>query len=339
MTAPLDAAPAPTAADLIDTLRRWVDQAVQRLAGQAVTTPLIRSDRLDALCEGSVWIKPEVLQRTGSFKFRGAYNRLAALTTEERRAGVVAFSSGNHAQGVALAAKLLGIPAAIVMPSDAPRIKRANTERLGAEVIAYDRASQSREALAVELSATRGAVLVPSYDDPYIIAGQGTCGAEMVDQAHQRGRVPDQALICAGGGGLTAGCALALTAAFPKIGVYTVEPEGHDDHARSFTAGARQTNPPGGSSLCDALLAPTPGDLTFAVNRQLCAGGLVVSEAEICAAMRFAFEELKLVVEPGGAVALAAVLAGRLPVAGRTTLVVLSGGNVDPALFARLLTS
>ncbi|MBK5921524.1 pyridoxal-5'-phosphate-dependent protein [Rhodothalassium salexigens] len=343
MTDPL-APPTPPAApfgvdtpDLPAAVAGAVDRAAERLAGQAVVTPLLESDALNARAGGRVLVKAEVLQRSGSFKFRGAYNRLAALSADERRPGVVAFSSGNHAQGVALAARLLGVPATIVMPADAPAIKRDTTRALGAELVLYDRASESREAIAAALSAERGAVLVPSFDDPWIIAGQGTCGRELAHQAAARGAALDAAIVCASGGGLTAGTAAALVRAVPGVAVYTAEPEGFDDHARSFASGVRERADPAARSICDALLAPQPGALTFAINAQICAGGLVVSDAEVRAAMRFAFRHLKLVVEPGGAVALAALLAGRVETAGRTVAVVLSGGNVDPARFAEVL--
>lgn len=314
-----------------------VAAAAHRLRGHAVRTPLLENAALDALAGGRVLLKAETLQHTGSFKFRGAWNRLSQLTPAERRAGVVAWSSGNHAQGVAYAAQKLGIRAAIVMPHDAPRIKVDNTRRLGGEVIGYDRYTEVREDIGRRLAQQRGAVIVPAYDDPQIIAGQGTVGLEMAEQAAALGVGIDQVLVCCSGGGLVAGAALALRAARDATRVYSVEPAGFDDHARSLALGERVRNAPGARSICDALQAPTPGDVTFPINRALLAGGLVVSDDEVRIAMRFAFETLKLVVEPGGAVALAAVLAGQLPTAGRVTAVVLSGGNVDPAAFAAIL--
>jgi threonine dehydratase len=310
-----------------------VREAAARLRGVALRTPLLRDTSLDALAGARLLIKVEPLQRTGSFKFRGAYNAIARSSAP----AVVAWSSGNHAQGVALAAALLGKRATIVMPADAPRIKQERTRALGAEIVLYDRARQSREAIGAAIAERSGAAIVRPYDDPAVIAGQGTVGLEIVEQALEFGLVPDLAVICCGGGGLIAGCATALRALLPDIRVYAAEPEGHDDTARSLARGERVANPPGVRSICDALLAPEPGELTFAINRRLLAGGLVVSDAEVRRAMALAFAELKVVVEPGGAVALAAVLAGRIDCRGRTVAVVLSGGNVDPDLYARVL--
>ncbi len=318
-------APLPTFADVL--------AAARRLHGVARRTPLLSHERLDERVGGRLLIKPEPLQHTGSFKFRGAYNALRCHAAS----AVVAYSSGNHAQGVARAAHLLGIPACIVMPADAPAIKRAATEAWGARVVTYDRDREVREEIGERIAAERGATLVRPYDDPHVIAGQGTVGLEIARQCLARGILPDAALFPCGGGGLVSGSALALRACLPGIAVHSVEPEGFDDTARSLRAGRRLANPPGGESLCDALLAPTPGALTFALNRRLLAGGLAVSDAEVAEAMRLAFETLKIVVEPGGAVALAAVLSGRFDGRGRTTVVVLSGGNVDPALFAAVL--
>jgi threonine dehydratase len=310
-----------------------VRAAAARLRGVAVRTPLLHDTPLDRLVGGRLLIKAEPLQRTGSFKFRGAYNAIAATTAP----AVVAWSSGNHAQGVALAASLLGRRATIVMPADAPRIKQERTRALGAEVVPYDRVRESREAIGAAIAERSGAAIVRPYDDPAVIAGQGTVGLEIVEQAMELGLVPDLAVVCCGGGGLIAGCATALRALLPEIRVYAAEPEGHDDTARSLARGERVANPPGVRSICDALLAPEPGELTFAINRRLLAGGLVVSDAEVRRAMALAFTELKVVVEPGGAVALAAVLAGRIDGRGKTVAVVLSGGNVDPDLYARVL--
>lgn len=308
--------------------------AADRLRGVAVETPLLESDALNAVVGGRLLLKAEPLQRTGSFKFRGAYNAISVL----RPPAVVAYSSGNHAQGVALAARLLGIPATIVMPDDAPRMKLEGTRALGAEVVTYDRWRESREAIGEAIAARTGAVLIRPYDDPLVIAGQGTLGLEMAEQAARRGVRLDSALVCSSGGGLVAGCAVALTHCLPEIAVYCAEPAGFDDHARSLAAGTRLANEPGAVSFCDALLAPTPGEVTFPINRRLLKGGLVVTDAEVAEAIRLAFRHLKLVVEPGGAVALAAALSGRLDTKGRTIGVVLSGGNVDAALFARILT-
>jgi threonine dehydratase len=319
----------PTAAD--------VDAAAQRLAGVALRTPLITSPVLDAATGGRVFLKAETLQRTGSFKFRGAYNKLASITAEERACGVVAYSSGNHAQGVAAAAKLLGMPALIVMPSDAPRAKRERTAALGAEVVLYDREREDREAIACALAAKRGAVLVPPYDDPLIIAGQGTAGREIVEDLAALGLVPDVVAVTASGGGLTAGIALAVKARVPQARLYTAEPDGFDDHARSFRSGRREANAALTGTICDALMARTPGELTFAINRTLVDDGIAASEADVAAAVAFAFRELKLVVEPGGAVALAALLCGKIDVRNKVAVAVLSGGNVDPQLFYQLV--
>jgi threonine dehydratase len=249
----------------------------------------------------------------------------------------VAFSSGNHAQGVAAAAQLLGMPAVIVMPADAPRPKRERTAALGAEVVLYDRASEDRQAIARAIAEERDAALVPPYDDPLVIAGQGTAGREIVEDLAARGLVPDVVAVTASGGGLTAGIALAVKARSPRARLYTAEPEGFDDHARSFKSGRRERNAALTGTICDALMAQTPGELTFAINRVLVSEGAAVSDQEVAAAVAFAFRELKLVVEPGGAVALAALLSGKIDVKGKVAVAVLSGGNVDPELFYRLV--
>lgn len=309
--------------------------AASRIKGVAARTPLIRSDRLDALTGASVFLKAECLQVTGSFKFRGAYNRLSAMSDAERAAGVVAFSSGNHAQGVARAAKLLGIPAAIVMPSDAPDIKVRRTEADGAKIISYDRLSESREDIAARLSAERGATLVPSFDDPYIIAGQGTAGLEAREQLKDAGRAADMAVICCGGGGLSSGIALAL----PQADIVLAEPEGYADAGESMAAGAIQPVHNPGPTLLDALQTLKISPLTFGILSGRGARGVAVSDVDALRAMRFAMEDLKLVVEPGGAAALAALLTGGVQATGKTVLVTLSGGNVDPQLFARCLNA
>jgi threonine dehydratase len=310
-----------------------VEAAAARLRGVARRTPLLESEALNEQVGGRLLVKPEPLQRTGSFKFRGAYNTIAQLPPGP----VVAYSSGNHAQGVALAAKLLGRKATIIMPADAPLIKRQNTARLGAELVLYDRARDDREAIGREIAERTGAHLVKPYDDPRIIAGQGTLGLEMAEDAHAMGVTPDAAVVCCGGGGLIAGTATALVHHFPGIAVYSAEPVGFDDTARSLRSGVREGNVPGATSICDALLAPRPGELTFAINRRLLKGGLSADDAAVLAAMRTAFLELKVVVEPGGAIALAAVLAGALDCRGKTVLVVLSGGNVDPGRYVEAL--
>ncbi|HKT16496.1 MAG TPA: threonine/serine dehydratase [Stellaceae bacterium] len=314
-----------------------VRAAAARLRGKAVVTPLLSSPRLDASLDCRLLVKAECLQRTGSFKFRGAYNTLAQLGPEARRAGVVAFSSGNHAQGVAAAAKLLAIPALIVMPSDAPAIKVANTRSYGAEIVFYDRYREDREALGRRFAGERNAALIPPFDDARVIAGQGTIGLEMADQAAAEGASIDIAIASCSGGGLITGCALGLSEVNPGARVVAAEPEQLDDMRRSLLAGARVANDPAARSICDALLAPMPGEITFALARQLLAGGVAVSDAEVRHAMRVAFEELKLVLEPGGAAALAAVLANKIPVRGKTVAVVASGGNVDRATFAAAL--
>jgi threonine dehydratase len=326
---PVSQAALPTAAD--------VDNAARRLAGIALHTPLITSPVLDGLTRGRVFLKAEILQRTGSFKFRGAFNKLSSIPPDERSRGVVAYSSGNHAQGVAAAARLLGMPAVIVMPADAPRPKRERTAALGAEVVLYDRAREDRQAIANEIAHKRQAAVVPPYDDALVIAGQGTAGREIVEDLAAQGLAPDAVVVTASGGGLTAGIALAVKARLPDARLYTAEPEGFDDHARSFRSGQRERNTALTGTICDALMAQTPGELTFAINRNLVTEGTAVSDAEVAAAVAFAFRELKLVVEPGGAAALAALLSGKLDVGGKVAVAVLSGGNVDPDLFYRLV--
>jgi threonine dehydratase len=321
--------PLPTSAD--------VDAAARRLAGVVLRTPLVTSAVLDALTGARVFLKAETLQHTGSFKFRGAYNKLASIAPERRAAGVVAFSSGNHAQGVAAAAKLLNIPAVIVMPSDAPRLKRERTAALGAEVVLYDRDNEDREVVARAILAKRGGELVPPYDDAFIIAGQGTAGREIVEDLAALGLVPDLVVVPASGGGLTAGIALAVKARAPSARVYTAEPQGFDDTARSFRSGRREKNATLSGTICDGLMTGTPGEVTFAVNRGLVTEGLTASDAEVGAAVAFAFRELKLVVEPSGAIALAALIAGKLDVRGKVVVAVLSGGNVDSELFHKLV--
>jgi threonine dehydratase len=316
---------------------RDVDAAAQVLRGVALRTPLIASPALDALTGARVFLKAETLQRTGSFKFRGAYNKLAAIPREARAGGVVAFSSGNHAQGVAAAAQLLGMPAVIVMPSDAPHGKRARTAALGAEVVLFDRANDDREAIARDIAANRNAVLVPPYDDPLVIAGQGTVGREIIEDLATLGLSPDVIAVTASGGGLTAGIALAVKSRAPNARVYTAEPAGFDDHARSFMSGRREQNAALTGTICDALMARTPGQLTFAINRDLVGQGVAATDREVAAAMVFAFHELKLVVEPGGAVALAALMSGKIAIKDKIAVAVLSGGNVDADVFHRLV--
>ena len=315
-----------------------IQAAAARLHGHAVETPLIESPALNDRLGRRVLIKPETLQRVGAFKFRGAYNRLAQLDDAQRKAGVVAFSSGNHAQGVALAARLLGVPALIVMPADAPSVKVEATRGYGAEVRLYDRLTEDRVAIAAEIAAQRGALVVPAFDDLDIIAGQGTVGLELVNQAKALGVGFDVVVSPVGGGGLMAGVSIAVKALSPSTALVGVEPEGFDDTLRSLQASARQTLRSTTRSLCDALESPAPGELTFPILQQNVADIAVVSDNEVAAAMRYAFSSLKLVVEPGGAVGLAALLSGKVKAWGDgTTGLVLSGGNVDPALFADIL--
>jgi threonine dehydratase len=313
-----------------------IEAAADRLEGIAVRTPLIYSSVLNDIAGGRVFMKPESLQVTGSFKIRGAYNMMSQLSPAQRRKGVVAFSSGNHAQGVAAAGAMLGIATKIVMPQDAPAAKIDNTRRLGGEPVLYDRYTGNREEIARKIAAEQGSELVPSYEHPQIMAGQGTVGLELIDQCAEQGVVPDQVLISCGGGGLSSGSAIAIKARSPDTAVHTVEPAGFDDTARSLLSGKRERNDPTARSICDALQTPSPGELTFAWLQKLAAAGLVVTDDEVKAAMRFAFRHLKLVVEPGGAVALAAALSGKITTRDKTTVVVLSGGNVDTDLFAAI---
>ena len=314
-----------------------IETAARRLEGHAVRTPVIEAPRLNEIAGGRVLVKAECLQRTGSFKFRGAWNRISQLDASSAPGGVVAYSSGNHAQGVAAAAQIRGLPALIVMPADTPLIKQDNTRAYGAEVVTYDRATESREEIAGRFVTERGAVLVPPFDHEDIIAGQGTAGLELAEEAAARGVALDDVLVCCSGGGLTAGVALAMEAKSPGTKVHTVEPAGFDDYARSLRSGRIERNPRASGSICDALMSVAPGEMTFAVNRRLLGEGLAVTDAEAAEAVRFAFEVLKLVLEPGGAVALAAVLSGRLETRGRAIGVIASGGNCDAETFARIL--
>jgi threonine dehydratase len=308
--------------------------AAERLRGVAHRTPVVTSRTLDARSGARVFLKCENLQRMGAFKFRGAYNRIAQLEPAERARGVVAFSSGNHAQGVALAAQLLGVPATIVMPSDAPVAKVAATREYGAAIVSYERQTMNRGAIAAEIAAATGAILIPPYDDPAVIAGQGTVGLELLQD------VPDLdlLLVCTGGGGLLAGCALAATELRPGIAIYGVEPEAGDDFAQSFVRGERvEIAVP--QTIADGQQTTSPGELTFPIVRRLCAGIVTVSDDELRATMRFAFERLKLVMEPSGASALAALLHARIDARGRRVGVIVSGGNVDAGHYAAILTA
>lgn len=314
-----------------------IDAAAQVLAPYAVRTPLLSSPALDERVGARVLLKPEMLQRTGSFKFRGAFNKISSIPMSEREGGVVAFSSGNHAQGVAAAARLLNMQATIVMPADAPLSKRERTKGYDAEVVLYDRDREDREAIARAIAAKRGATLVPPYDDSKIIAGQGTIGLEIANDLTALGINPDIVVAPASGGGLIAGIATAIKARFPQTSLMSAEPEGFDDHARSLRAGKREPHRAEGRTICDALMASIPGELTFAINQRLLSQGVTASDDEVAVAVSFVFRELKLVVEPGGAVGLAALLAGRIEARGKTVVIVLSGGNVDADLFARLI--
>jgi threonine dehydratase len=319
----------PTPADIAD--------AALRLRPHALRTPLLESTLLNQRLGARLLVKAEPLQRTGSFKFRGAYNHVSRLSADQLTRGVVAFSSGNHAQGVAYAAALCKTSAVIVMPSDAPKIKLDNTRALGAEVVTYNRLTESREAIGDAIARERGLALVRPYDDSWVVAGQGTVGLEIAEQCAEQGVTPDAVLVPCGGGGLTAGTATAIRDRQPRTAIYAVEPAGFDDTARSLAAGRRLANSGSATTVCDAIVTPMPGELTFAINSELLAGGLVVTDPEVERAMATAFHYFKLVVEPGGAVALAAVLAGKLPVSGRAIVAVASGGNVDPAYFAAVL--
>ncbi len=310
--------------------------AAGRLEGVARVTPLLESPFLNALAGRRVLVKPECLQRTGSFKFRGGWSAISALPKDT--GGVIAYSSGNHAQGVAHAAEIAGIPAVIIMPADAPALKLANTRAHGAEVVTYDRVGgESREALGQKIAAERGLTLVRPYDEPLVMAGQGTCGLEIARQAREAGVEKADVLVCCGGGGLTAGIAVALEAEAPGLRPRPVEPEGFDDMTRSLETGQRERNPAESGSICDAILTPQPGELTFPIIQRLCGPGIAVSETEALHAMAQAFLRLKVVAEPGGAVALAAALFRPEAVEGDAVICTISGGNVDPAMFTRAL--
>ncbi len=314
-----------------------IEDAARRIQGQATRTPLLASHALDRATGGRILLKAETLQRVGAFKFRGAYNKISQVDRAEFPGGVVACSSGNHAQGVAEAARLMGFKAAIVMPSDAPPIKIERTRSSGAEIILYDREREDREAISIELAANRKAAMVHPFDDPDIIAGQGTAGLELMRQAFAINRRLDAVVAPCSGGGLVTGISIAVKHVSPQTEVWAAEPAGFDDLARSLKSGKRERNPKASGSICDALLAQTPGELTFAIARQNLAGSIAVDDEAVRRAMRFAFAELKLAVEPGGAIGLAAVLEGLIEAKGRTIAVVLSGGNVDPRQFAGII--
>ena len=313
--------------------------AAQRLAGHAVRTPLLENSALSDKLSRRVLIKFEGAQHTGSFKFRGAFNRISVIEPSARAAGVVAWSSGNHAQGIAAAASMNGLPATIVMPSDAPKIKVNNTRALGADIIFYDRYTESREDIAMALVNERGAILVPSYDDPYIIAGQGTVGLEILQQAEEIGAEVGAAIAPCGGGGLISGIATAIKTQKPDALVYAAEPVGFDTTGRSLASDTPAKNDPDARSICDALQSPYPGSMTLPINKRLLAGGLAVSDEEVRTAVRFAFEKLKLVAEPGGSAGLAAALAGKIPAHDGALAIVISGANVDPDLYCDILSN
>ena len=311
--------------------------AAQRGEGHVRRTPLLSHPFLDAVAGRRLFVKAECLQHTGSFKFRGGWAALSAMTPEARARGVIAFSSGNHAQGVAYAAALHGAPAVIVMPADAPAVKIENTRRFGGEVVLYDRASESREQIGADLAEARGLTMVKPFDEPQVIAGQGTCGLEIAAQAAKAGVTEADMITCCGGGGLTAGIGLALQADAPQIRLRPAEPVGFDDVARSLVSGTIERNAALTGSICDAIISPQPGDLTFPIMQRLCGPGIVVSDEECLRAMAYAFERLRLVLEPGGAAALAAALFHGETLQTDTAIVTASGGNVDAAMFARAL--
>jgi threonine dehydratase len=309
--------------------------AADRLRGNIRETPLLNAPLLDRIADRRVFVKAECLQLTGSFKARGGWAAVSALPGDARTRGVIAFSSGNHAQGVALAAARHGAPCVILMPSDAPEVKIANTRAYGAEVVLYDRNTQDRDAIGATLAADRGLTLIRPYDDPEVIAGQGTTGLEIAAQASAAGIDEAEVLVCCGGGGLASGIALALEATAPGLKVRTAEPEGFDDMARSLASGTRQANPAATGSICDAILTPTPGLLTLPILQRLAGPGLTVTDDQALRAMALAFTHLRIVLEPGGAVALAAALFA--PDLHGDVIAVATGGNVDPGTFATAL--
>lgn len=314
-----------------------IHAAAERLKGHARVTPLLGSPFLDEIAGRRVLVKAECLQHTGSFKFRGAWSALTALDPAQRNRGVIAFSSGNHAQGVAYAAQLLGTSAVIVMPGDAPVLKIENTRALGAEVILYDRATEDRDAIGAALADERGLTLIKPFDDPQVIAGQGTTGLEIAAQAAQMGITQAEVIVCCGGGGLTSGIALALEQHAPDMQVRPAEPEGFDDVRRSLQSGRIERNAQLTGSICDAIITPQPGEMTFPVMQRLCGPGLTVSDDDCLQAVALAFQRLKLVVEPGGAAALAAALFRPEQLSADTVIVTISGGNVDAQMFQTAL--
>ncbi|WP_377298135.1 threonine/serine dehydratase [Rhizobium sp. SGZ-381] len=315
-----------------------IEAARARIGNRARATPLLSSPFLDEIAGRKVFVKPECLQHTGSFKFRGAWSAVSALAPEVRARGVIAFSSGNHAQGVALAARMHGIAAVIIMPADAPKLKIENTRAFGAEVVLYDRENEDRDEIGAHLATTRGLTLIRPFDDPQVIAGQGTVGLEIAAQARQEGIETADVIVCCGGGGLIAGVALALEAHAPGLRARPAEPEGFDDTARSLQSGRIERNARLGGSVCDAIVTPQPGNITFPINARLCGPGLAVSEEEALQAMILAHNRLKIVVEPGGVVALAAALFRKEEIEGDSVIAVCTGGNVDPEVFSAALS-
>ena len=313
--------------------------AAERLRGHARVTPLLSSPFIDHLAGRRVFVKAECLQHTGSFKYRGGYSAVSALAEDVRARGVIAFSSGNHAQGVALAAAQHDVPSVIIMPADAPRLKIENTRALGAEVVLYDRATEDRDAIGERMSQERGLTLIKPFDEPQVIAGQGTTGLEIAEQARAAGIDTADVLVCCGGGGLTSGIAMALEAEAPGLRARPVEPQDFDDTARSLAAGSIQRNASMTGSICDAIVTPSPGNLTFPIMQRLCGPGLVVTDQEALRAMAQAFLRLKIVLEPGGAVALAAALNRRDQIEGDAVIVVASGGNVDLEMYEEALNT
>lgn len=317
---------------------RAIEQAADKISEFAYRTPLLRNFILDEMTGARVFIKPECLQRTGSFKFRGAYNAISQLSAEQRKSGVVACSSGNHAQGVAEAARLLGAPAIIVMPTDTPKIKLARTRRAGAEIVTYDRQTQDREEIALEIVKAKGMQFIHPYENPQVIAGQGTAGLEIAKDLEAMGHgAPDHVLVGTGGGGLLAGISLAIHHHFPDAQIHSVEPEGFDDYKRSLAADKRVENASPSGSICDSIITIGPGELSFEINKHLVGEGLVVSDTQALAAIKFAWEELKLTVEPGGGVALAWVLANPDAFRDKTVVITLTGGNLDDSMLKRAL--
>ncbi|WP_281995901.1 threonine ammonia-lyase [Ruegeria faecimaris] len=314
-----------------------IEAAALRLQGHVRETPILTSPFLDEIAGRRVLVKPECLQHTGSFKFRGAWSAISGLSEADRKKGVIAYSSGNHAQGVAYAAARHGISAVIIMPSDAPKLKIDNTRALGAEVVLYDRSNESREEIGEAVAAKRGLTLIRPYDEPLVIAGQGTTGLEIARQAAVLGVEQADVLVCCGGGGLTSGIALALEGHAPGLRARPCEPEGFDDVKRSLALGRIKNNAATSGNICDAILTPQPGDITFPILQRLCGPGLSVTEEESMRAMALAFLRLKIVLEPGGAVSLAAALFRRSEIQGDAVIIVASGGNADPDVFAKAM--